>query len=149
MNLENNSFEKWEASPSKPTNIVVLFGFVSAFIAPIAGLVLSMKGREQCKQRGEDGENLAIAGIVISILNMVLIAVLLLLAILVPLVLLAHTATTNTSTREWQIGVIEQEITPGSWWDSTTPGDWSNETDAWGNFLPNTTEPAVELHENE
>jgi len=54
------------------TNGMVIAGFVLAFIVPTLGLILSCVGLSQTKTRNEGGRNLAIAGIIISIVRMVL-----------------------------------------------------------------------------
>ncbi len=51
------------------TNVLSVVGLISAFILPLIGLVLSIIGLSQTKKRNEKGKGLAVAGIIISILN--------------------------------------------------------------------------------
>lgn len=56
---------------SGKTNTMSVVGLVLAFFFPIVGLVLSIIGLRQCREKGEGGRGLAIAGIVISILEII------------------------------------------------------------------------------
>jgi hypothetical protein len=51
---------------SGPTNTLAILGFVLAFVCWPAGLVLSILGIRQARQRREGGHGLAVAGVVIS-----------------------------------------------------------------------------------
>ncbi len=58
---------KQEVEETKTTtNGLAIAGFVLAFFMPLVGLVLSIVGLTQIKKRHQNGEGLAIAGIVIS-----------------------------------------------------------------------------------
>lgn len=59
-----------EAPVATKTNTLAIVGFVLSFFVAIAGLVCSILARKQCRERGEGGEGLAIAGIIISIAEM-------------------------------------------------------------------------------
>ena len=54
------------------TNILAIIGFVLAFIFPIAGLVCSIIGKNNVEECGGNGHGLATAGMIISIVWMVL-----------------------------------------------------------------------------
>lgn len=53
-------------------NGVAVAGFILSFFIALAGLICSIIGLKQTKERGEKGRGLAIAGIIISALSMVL-----------------------------------------------------------------------------
>ena len=59
----------------KRTNSICIVGFVLSFVSSIAGLVLSIIGLIQAKRVEEGGSGLAIAGIVISTLKMIFLAI--------------------------------------------------------------------------
>ena len=52
--------------PARPMNTLALLSLVLSICVPIAGLVVSVIARKQCIERGEDGEKLAKAGIIIG-----------------------------------------------------------------------------------
>lgn len=54
------------------TNILAIIGFILAFILPVAGLACSIIGKKQAETCGS-GKTLASAGIVISIVELVLL----------------------------------------------------------------------------
>ena len=63
-----------DLSPQKnTTNILTIIGFILAFIMPIAGLACSIIGKKQAETCGGSGKTLASAGIVISIVEIVLL----------------------------------------------------------------------------
>lgn len=53
-------------------NTVALFGFVFAFLSPIVGLILSIIGLKKAKEYNGLGKGYAIAGIIISVVSMIL-----------------------------------------------------------------------------
>ena len=53
-------------------NGVAVAGFILSFFIALAGLICSIIGLKQAKERGEKGRGLAIAGIIISALSIVL-----------------------------------------------------------------------------
>ena len=53
------------------TNGMAIAGFVLAFFCSLLGLIFSIIGLNQAKQRNQGGQGLAIAGIVISIVSMI------------------------------------------------------------------------------
>ncbi len=59
-----------EAPAAVKTNTLAIVGFVLSFFVAIAGLVCSILARKQCRERGEGGAGLALAGIIISIAEM-------------------------------------------------------------------------------
>jgi hypothetical protein len=63
--------------PAKQTNNLALLGLILAFVMPAGGLVVSIIARRQCIERGEDGEKLAKAGIIVGAVNSALLLVLL------------------------------------------------------------------------
>lgn len=58
--------------PSSKTNTMAILGFIFAFLFPIVGLILSIIGLNQAKARNEHGKELALAGLIISIVFMCL-----------------------------------------------------------------------------
>ncbi|SDC55814.1 protein of unknown function [Geodermatophilus telluris] len=50
----------------RPTNTLAILALVFAFVASPAGLVLGILARRQIRQTGEEGDGLALAGIVIG-----------------------------------------------------------------------------------
>ncbi len=48
----------------RPTNTMAILALVLAFVFPPAGLILGMVARRQIRQTGEDGDGLALAGII-------------------------------------------------------------------------------------
>ncbi len=54
------------------TNVLAIVGFILAFFFPIAGLVCSIIGKNKVAECDGNGKGLATAGIVISIVEMVL-----------------------------------------------------------------------------
>lgn len=55
-------------TPQK-TNTLSIIGLISSFFIPLVGLICSVVGISQASKRNEKGKGLAIAGIIISILN--------------------------------------------------------------------------------
>lgn len=55
-------------SPQK-TNVLSIVGFIFAFFIPLVGLICSSIGVAQSSKRNEKGKGLAIAGIIISVIN--------------------------------------------------------------------------------
>ncbi len=53
----------------KKTNTLAIVGFVLAFLIPIAGLICSIIARKQVAERDEGGAGLALAGLIISIVE--------------------------------------------------------------------------------
>ncbi|MCL2531913.1 MAG: DUF4190 domain-containing protein [Oscillospiraceae bacterium] len=70
--IELPEFEFEQPQPPKPMNVMAIAGFVCAFLSPTPGLILSFMAHKQCSDRNEDGQNLATAGIIISVLNLLL-----------------------------------------------------------------------------
>jgi hypothetical protein len=50
----------------RPTNTMAILALVMAFVFAPAGLVLGIVARRQIRQTGEDGDGLALAGIIVS-----------------------------------------------------------------------------------
>ncbi len=57
------------------TNVVAIVGFIFAFLMPLVGLICSIIGKNKADEYGGNGRGLATAGIVISIIEMVLVIV--------------------------------------------------------------------------
>lgn len=57
------------------SNTVAIVGFVFAFLIPLVGLICSIIGVNNAKNCGGSGKGLAIAGIIISIVMMILYSV--------------------------------------------------------------------------
>ena len=53
-------------------NTIALVGFVFSFVSPIVGLILSIIGLNKARQMNGLGKGYAIAGIIISIVSMIL-----------------------------------------------------------------------------
>src|SRR3712207_4223948 len=50
----------------RPTNTMAILALVMAFVFPPAGLILGVIARKQIRQTGEDGDGLALAGIIVG-----------------------------------------------------------------------------------
>ena len=50
----------------RPTNTMAILALVMAFVFAPAGLILGIVARRQIRQTGEDGEGLALAGIIVG-----------------------------------------------------------------------------------
>ena len=57
---------------------MAIAGFICSFLIPILGLIFSCVGIKQINERGDNGKGLATAGIVISIISMVVNLILIL-----------------------------------------------------------------------
>ena len=57
-------------------NTMAVVGFIFSFLISIVGLILCIIAKNQIKTRGERGDGLATAGIIISIVSMVLAGIL-------------------------------------------------------------------------
>ena len=62
--------------PRKAGNTIAIVGFILSFFVALAGLVCSIVGRNKATKEGAPYGNLALAGMIIAIVNMVLGAVL-------------------------------------------------------------------------
>lgn len=71
----NSSADPFDDRPVNSTsskyNTLCILGFVFSFLFALVGLILSIVGLKKAKSTGEQGAGLAIAGIVISIVNWV------------------------------------------------------------------------------
>ncbi len=72
VKVENDANEK-NPLAEKRTNPLAIVGFVLAFLIPIAGLICSIIGKKQCAERNEGGAGLALAGLIISIVEMCIV----------------------------------------------------------------------------
>ena len=63
------------APAENKTNVLAIVGYIFAFIMPIVGLISSMIGRNKAPECGGNGKGLATAGIVISVVWMVLVII--------------------------------------------------------------------------
>lgn len=59
-------------SPESRTNTLAIIGFIFSFFIPIVGLICSILGRKNAAECGGNGHGLATAGIVISVIWMIL-----------------------------------------------------------------------------
>jgi Domain of unknown function (DUF4190) len=50
----------------RPTNTVAILALVMAFVFAPAGLILGIVARKQIRETGEDGDGLALAGIIVG-----------------------------------------------------------------------------------
>jgi hypothetical protein len=69
----------------RPTNTLAILALVMAFAFPPAGLVLGIIARKQIRETGEEGDGLALAGIIIGAIALAFIS----LVFVLPFVLLA------------------------------------------------------------
>lgn len=53
-------------SNTQQTNVFALIGFILSFIIPVAGLVLSIIGKNKAASYNDNGKGLSLAGIIIS-----------------------------------------------------------------------------------
>ena len=67
--LQNNTAARPVAQANEK-NVLSLVGFILSFFVPLAGLICSIIGFKQCKERNDDWKAFAIAGIVISSVEM-------------------------------------------------------------------------------
>ena len=75
--------------PAKQTNNLALIGLILSVCMPIVGLVLSIIARRQCIQRGEDGEKMARAGIIVGAVFSGILLVIILAALAIPFIILS------------------------------------------------------------
>jgi Domain of unknown function (DUF4190) len=54
------------------TNTLAILSLVFAFVVPIAGIVLGHIARSQIRRTGEDGDGLALAGLIVSYIGIAL-----------------------------------------------------------------------------
>jgi hypothetical protein len=54
------------AAYARPTNTMAILALVMAFVFAPAGLILGIVARKQIRQTGEDGEGLALAGMIVG-----------------------------------------------------------------------------------
>ncbi|MCL2446197.1 MAG: DUF4190 domain-containing protein [Oscillospiraceae bacterium] len=89
------AFEYEQAPEPKAMNNMAIAGFACAFLSPIPGLILSFMAHKKCQELNEDGQNLATAGIVIAVFNLLLRLLILVLAIALVLGVVAFAAEAN------------------------------------------------------
>jgi len=63
------------------SNTLAIVGFVFAFLMPLVGLICSIIGLKKSKELNDNGKGLAIAGIIISVIEILIVII----AIVVPL----------------------------------------------------------------
>lgn len=64
-------------------NVLAIVGFVLAFLVPIAGLICSIIARRQIRETEEGGAGLALAGLIISIVEMCIVVLYIIIAVAV------------------------------------------------------------------
>jgi hypothetical protein len=84
---------------STKTNTLAIFGLILAFFIPLIGLILSIVGLSQINKSRQSGKGLAVAGIVISAVNM-----LFQLLLVVLIVVAANSAPTLVPYRNNELG---------------------------------------------
>ncbi len=67
--VPTNNFGKQNYSEPKKYNILAIVGFALSFFVAIAGLICSIIGYKNAPQYNGEGKNLALAGIIISIVE--------------------------------------------------------------------------------
>ena len=60
---------------TKETNTLAIVGFILSFFIAIAGLICSIIGYRNAPQFGGKGKGLALAGIIISVISMVVVLI--------------------------------------------------------------------------
>ena len=80
VKTENPNAER-NAPAEKKTNTLAIVGFILAFLIPIAGLICSIIARKQLQERDEGGAGLALAGLIISIVELVIVFIYLIVVI--------------------------------------------------------------------
>ena len=89
-------------------NGLVIAGFVCAFLVPIVGLILSIIGMVQINKNGGKSKGMAIAGIIVSVVVMVLNGLL--------VFSMLNAANNGKSWNEWKVNISQilkrNEITP-------------------------------------
>lgn len=63
-------------------NWLALIGFILSFLMPIAGLVCCIFARKQCAEKGQEGGNLALAGLIISIVTIAVAVIVVIITVL-------------------------------------------------------------------
>jgi len=74
--------------PAKQSNSLALIGLVLSLFMPLAGLIVSIIARKQCIERGEEGERLAKAGIIVGAIYSGLVIVVVVAALAIPFFML-------------------------------------------------------------
>ena len=74
-------------NPQK-TNTLAIVGFVLSFFVAIAGLICSIIARKQIRETGEGGAGLALAGLIISIVEMAIAAIYIVVIVITTLLLI-------------------------------------------------------------
>ena len=59
-------------STKNTSNAIAIVGFIFSFLFALVGLICSIVGYNRAKNEGRDHEGLALAGLIISIINIVL-----------------------------------------------------------------------------
>lgn len=72
------------------TNTLAIVGFAMSFIVALVGLICSIIARRQIKESGEKGMGLATAGLIISIVEIVLYVFLVMVMMIVVAIALGH-----------------------------------------------------------
>jgi hypothetical protein len=91
--------------PAKQANTLALVGLVLSIFMPLAGLIVSLIARKQCIERGEDGEKMAKAGIIVGAIYCGLLLV------SIALITLSSTSfVTSSSFGEWDLPVLTTQV---------------------------------------
>lgn len=61
------------STPTPKTNVLAIVGVIFAFLMPVVGLICSIIGKNKVEECGGNGKGLATAGIVISVIAIVLL----------------------------------------------------------------------------
>lgn len=80
QNYEQQPYQPYQTQSYQPprksgSNGLAIAGFICAFFFPLLGLIFSCIGLNHSKKMGGDGKGLSIAGIVISVLAIVIIII--------------------------------------------------------------------------
>lgn len=72
-----------QPAPQTKSNGCAIAGFILAFFMPLIGFILSIVGISKAKECGGDGKGLAIAGLVLSLLD-IIVYIIIIAVLLVP-----------------------------------------------------------------
>ena len=72
-----------DGEKTSKTNTMAIVGFILSFLISIAGLICCIIARKQCNETGEQGMGLATAGMIISIVSIVLSFIFILIYVIV------------------------------------------------------------------
>jgi hypothetical protein len=93
-------------APSAPTNTMAILALVFAFVFPPLGIVFGHIGRKQCKERGEQGDGLALAGMIVGYIHTGIWVLLCAFYIIFFVILLGAASTTSNDYGDYVIRLV-------------------------------------------